>query len=311
MARSIEAKLHALHRDPSAAEVEQALHAKVGVLVEAAVPHAMAHGLLDELAPAFERMCEDGAKRDPLCRAKLAIARTLQELEQWDDRVFARGVTYEQIEGSYPEPIDAAPELRGLCGMAYAYFGQADALDVLATLLADPEVAARIGAVRGLGGAGRIDASALLRYKLLTGDPEPDVIATAFEALLGLQGEGARAFVEHFLDDHDDMSELAVIALATSRFDDLLPRIQAWCDGALGEPRRRVGYVALALLRDDRATARLVEVIATGSRADAIAAGKALATFKADPNIRNQLEAACDRQRDKQVRSELQKVLAR
>jgi hypothetical protein len=49
--------------------------------------------------------------------------------------------------------------------------------DVLAALLADPERTARVGAAQGLGDAGRPDASALRRFKLLAGDAEPEVVS--------------------------------------------------------------------------------------------------------------------------------------
>src|SRR5512146_2119852 len=104
MARSIEARLAALRHEPPAAEVKDALRAKIGVLVEAAVPHAAAHGLVDELAPAFERLCEDAVKRDPVCRGKLAIARALHDLDRWDGAVFARGVAYVQKEPAFGGP---------------------------------------------------------------------------------------------------------------------------------------------------------------------------------------------------------------
>jgi hypothetical protein len=101
--------------------------------------------------------------------------------------VFAAGVRHVQLEPAYGGPNDTGAELRGLCGLAFAHFGRHDALAVLAELLADPERVARLGAARGLGDAGRADAAPLLRYKLLLGDDEPEVIAACLESLLHLE----------------------------------------------------------------------------------------------------------------------------
>ena len=49
----------------------------------------------------------------------------------------------------------------------------AEAINVLATLLADPERAARIGATVALGNSGRPEAIGLLRFKAEIGDDEP------------------------------------------------------------------------------------------------------------------------------------------
>jgi hypothetical protein len=308
MARSIEARLAALRGDPKAADVTEALRAKVGLLVAAAVPHASALGLLDELVPAFERLTEDPVKRDPTCRGKITIARTLHDLDRWEDGVFARGVTFVQLEPAFGGPVDTAPELRGVCGLAHAHFARSDALDVLAKLLTDREPVPRIAAAQGLGDAGRVDASALLRYKILVGDDEPNVLAACFESLRSLTGDHARDFIASFLAQHDDRAELAVLALGASRADDVLPLIVAWCEGCLPEQRGRVGYLALALMRRDDATAHLLDVIRSGAPRDAIAAYRALATFKDDPAVRVQLAEAASAQPDRAARAELAKL---
>jgi HEAT repeat protein len=291
VARSVDQRLAELRGEPELRVVRDALRSNVGVLVARAAGFATEHPeLVDELAPAFARLCEQPVKRDPGCRGKLAIARTLLERVRWDDAVFETGVAFVQREPAYGGAVDTAAELRGTCGLAYAALGRADALDVLADLLADGERVARVAAARGLGGAGRPDASALLRYKLLVGDDEPEVLAACCESLLGL-GD-ALAFVVRLLAAHDDRAEVAALALGGARDPRARAPLVAWCDGCLGEQRRRVGYVALALLRDDAATVHLVDIVRTGEHDDALAAAKALATFKDDPALRARVLAA-------------------
>src|SRR5262249_48032665 len=97
--RSVDKKLAAI-KTASEAELATALRSPAGVLVAAAVRRVGGERLdklVPELAPAFERMSD--AKRDPGCRAKVAIARALHELDHWEDRVFVAGLTIVQREG--------------------------------------------------------------------------------------------------------------------------------------------------------------------------------------------------------------------
>src|SRR5215813_5588674 len=142
-ARTIEQQVAEL-RDLDAAapgsldQLRTALRGTSGFLVATAakrVEDDRLEALVPELAPAFERLCEDAVKRDPGCRGKMAIARALHALDHWDDRVFVAGLFHEQREGWGQE--DTAAELRGVCGLAHAHFARGDGLDVLAGLLAD------------------------------------------------------------------------------------------------------------------------------------------------------------------------------
>jgi hypothetical protein len=299
--RGVDQQLAKLRGKPDVATLRDALRSGVGVVVARAASFAPEHAeLVDELVAAFARLCEQPIKRDPTCRGKLAIARALIELVHWHDDVFARGVAFVQKEPAYGGTVDTAGELRGTCGLAYANLARHDAPDVLAELLADGERVARVAAARGLGGAGRPDASALLRYKLLIGDDEPEVLAACCESLLGL-GDGL-AFVVRLLAGNDDRAEVAALALGGTRDARASEPLTAWCERCLGEQRRRVGYVALALLRDDDATARLIAVMKDGDRDDALAAAKALATFKDDPALRDRVVAAAPRALAREIR---------
>ncbi|MBA3538724.1 MAG: hypothetical protein H0T79_03785, partial [Deltaproteobacteria bacterium] len=210
MARSFDKTLAALRAlditAPKAVdELRDALRSQNGYLVAMAAQLVAQHhvtGLVAELAPAFERLLQDPVKRDPTCRGKIALARALDALEEWDERVFAVGVRVVQLEGPLPQD-DAAAELRGICGLVHVRMYRPDLLDVLARLLADPERTPRIAAAQGLGDAGRPDASALLRYKVAEGDEESDVLSAAVDSLLSLAREPAIPFLIELLGKHD------------------------------------------------------------------------------------------------------------
>ncbi len=291
----------------STRELRDALRSKTGTKVASACKHVAAHPeLADELVPAFARLTEQGAKRDPGCHGKLAIARVLHELERWEDDVFAAGVRLVQKQPALGGPVDAAGELRGVCGLAFAHFGRGEAIDVLAELLADPERGARLGAARALGDAGRYEAGPLLRFKLLAGDEAPEVVTACLESLLHVDAS-AVDFAIRLLPPHDDRAEAAALALGGRRDVRALEPLAAWCSECMAEQRRRVGYVALALLRSEPATAQLLDVVREGDRDDAVAAAKALAIFKDDPSLVDRIRDAAPRA----LRDEIAELLDR
>jgi hypothetical protein len=291
-------------------KLRTALRGTSGFLVAAAAKVIEDHRvepLVAELAPAFERLREDPVKRDPGCRGKLAIARALHALDHWDDAVFVAGLRHEQREGWGRE--DTAGELRGVCGIAHAHFARPEALDVLAQLLADRERTTRIAAAQALGDAGRPDASALLRFKVLLGDEEAAVLAACFEALFALAREATYDFAVAQLAAHDERAEVAVLALGGARLAAACEPITAWCIGASPEQRHRIGYLALALLRSEPATAYLLEAVQGHGRRDAVAAAQALATFRDDAALVERIQAAAAHQRDPAVRGEIADLL--
>jgi hypothetical protein len=298
--------------DPaSLGKLRAAVQSPTGFLVAAAAGLVEDHrleALVPELPLAFERLCEQAVKRDPGCRGKLAIARALHALDRWDDRVFVAGLTYSQLEGWGQE--DTAAELRGVSGLAHAHFARADALDVLAVLLTDPQRTTRLAAAQALGDAGRPDATALLRFKILGGDAEPQVLAACIESLFALARDASYDFVVRLLPAHDERAEVAALALGGARFAAAFDVLTAWCIGASPEQRHRIGYLALALLRSDAATEYLLAAVSSHGRSDAIAAARALATFKDDAAVAEQVRAAAQLQKDKLARDEIAELFA-
>jgi hypothetical protein len=305
-ARSLQQRVAELRElDPAAPasldKLRAALKSSTGFVVAAAAG-------VPELGAAFERLCEDPVKRDPACRGKLAVARALHTLDHWDDRVFVAGLHHVQREGWGQE--DTAGELRGTAGLAHAHFAREDALDVLAELLGDPERTTRIAAAQAVGDAGRPDATALLRFKVLTGDPEPQVVSACLESLLSLAREASIPFALRLLGKHDERAEVAALVLGGARIAGAFDALTSWCIGASSEQRHRIGYLALALLRADPATEYLLDAIRSHGKADAIAAARALATFRDDATIAERVRDAARQQRDKAARDEIAALFA-
>lgn len=252
MARGIEDKLAALRAldtsSPQAHDVlRDALASQTGIVVAAAakrIADDAIETLVPELVDAFERLCTQGAKRDPGCRGKTAIARVLHQLDSWEERVFVAGLRIVQQEGwagpgGGGERDDTAAELRGICGLAHAHFGRTDALDVLADLLVDTERVTRIAAAQAIGDSRRADGSALLRLKLHVGDTDPEVLSACVESMLALACESSLDFVLALLVEHDGKGEAAALALGGARVARAREPLVAWCMGAAPDQRRR------------------------------------------------------------------------
>ena len=314
---SLEAQLAALRAldtsaDGALDQLRAALRSSTGILVAAAakrVGEDRLDALVEELAPAFERLLDDPAKRDPGCRGKIAIVNALHTLDYWEDRVFARGLRHVQPEGWGAE--DTAAHLRGLCGIAHAQLGRDDALAVLARLLADPERATRTAAARGIADAGRPDAAALIRYKLLVGDDDGEVLAACVEALLHLARDASYDFLVELLAEDDERAQAVALGLGGARITRALEPLVAWSAGCRPEPRQRVAYLAIALLRTDAATAFLLDAVRERGRADAVAAARALATFKDDAAVCDALRAAAREHPETAVGAEVDVLLGR
>jgi len=313
MARSIEQVLASLRRtDPTDPEALDRLRGALalrgpnaGIVVAAAAKASEDHGLADltpELAAAFTGLA--APKRDPGCRGRIAIAKALHALDRWEPAVFEAGLTVVQLVGPVDAREDEAAPLRGICAMAHAHFVRANALDVCAEVLADRWAAARIGAARGLGDSGRIDATAVLRYKLVSASDDGEVLAACFDALFALQRESAIELAQKLLASADERGAAAALALGSNRATEKVDALIEWCEQD-ARRRREVGYLAIALLRCDAGSTYLAKIIATRASLDVHAAVEALRTFRHEPAIAELLAGAIAKIKDKALRAEL------
>ncbi len=261
--------------------------------------------LADDLVAAFARMAE--YKLDPNCTARVALVIALDALDRWHDEVFVVGLTARVIV----EDDDRAARIRVACGLAHVHHGRDDALDVLARLLHDEFTIARAGAARAIGASGRRDASALLRYKLLVGDAAPEVIEEVVAALMALQRERAIPFCIELLGTKDVVrAEIIALALGSNRATEALDALATWSSQLRPTDRERLGFLPIALLRDDAANAWLVERIGSKFAPDALAAARALATFKSDPAIAKLLDEAISAQAVPALRTQLRALVS-
>jgi len=256
-----------------------------------AAEHLEASALAPDLVQAFERLMRDPAKLDQGSKATTAIVQALIQLDDPAAKVYFAGIRHVQKEGSFGPPVDVAAPLRGLCARGLARMGHPDALLECVTLLADPEVAARAGAVRAIADSGRPDGVLLLRLKTLVGDKEIDVMGECFAALLSLDPAGSVDFVARFLNSRTEgIGEQAALALGESRLPAAFEVLrEAWERGGLGEQRRTL-LVAIAMLRIDPALEFLLSRLAEESGPVAADALAGLAFYAQDEAVLARVE---------------------
>ena len=177
----------------------------------------------------FPRFMSDPVKRDPGCRAKLAVVEALVEFGARETELYLRGLHHVQKEPAYGPPIDTADGLRVRCADALSRLGYPDIVLELVTLLTDAEPGARAGAAQVLAGVGTEAAEAVLRMKVLTGDREPAVLGACFQGLLQMEPDRSLAFVASYMKHPDpDVPLEAALALGESRH----PGCPAGAEGA-------------------------------------------------------------------------------
>jgi len=260
--------------------------------------------LTGDLATAFERFLVNPVKSDPGCRAKAGIARALYELGDDPGAVFPRGIRHRQLEPVYGGREDTAPELRALCAMGLVRLGHPDAMVELADLLADPEAAARVGAIRAVMAADEPGAEPLLRLKALAGDADASVLSECLGALLSLAPQRSLAFATRFLGHADPVAqEAAALALGGSRLREALPVLCAWWERTSAVELRRTALLAVAMLRHEDALALLVTLVSEGTGPDARDALAALGTYRHDDALRARVESVVAARSDVDLRA--------
>lgn len=250
--------------------------------------------LLPELRATFDRLAGDDAQRvDKTCLAKNALARAMYELDYDDVAFYRRYLRFQQLEPGYGAATDGAVDLRCTCALGLVASGAPDAVLDLLDLLNDPEWHARIGAIRALEQVDPFHAQIALRQKIVQGDDEPEVIAQCFSSLLKAAGEEALSFALEWLKGTDRIrQEAAALALGESRLEEALPPLIELCDSLTPhDPRTKIFFQALALLRRERATRYLVETIADAPAPKAVCAAEALSIYSYNERLRNQVTA--------------------
>lgn len=293
------AELARLSKEPDSAKAREVLRKhlsdKTSLIVAKAaeiVAHIEDHKVVPDLVAAFHRFMQDPAKSDKGCAAKTAIVKALLALECDDEEVYLAGIRHVQHEPTWGGRSDTAAGLRALCGLGLVQIGSPDAMNELATLLADKEGDARIGAARALSYCGPI-AAPLLRLKVLTGDEEAAVTAECLSGLMSSSPSASLEFVAGFVnEDYPELYEHAALSLAESRLPTVFELLKKKWTGTFDRDFKRALLLPMALTRDEAARDFLISVVESGDVRLGTAAIEALRIYREDPTIRKRLEEA-------------------
>jgi HEAT repeat protein len=249
---------------------------------------------IPDLIEAYQRFLQDPVKRDPNCIAKQAIVRALVALECRDVPFYLEGIKYIQLEPVWGGSADTAVDVRCSCAMGLVQSSYFRAVPELAPLLADGEVRARIGAARAIACGFPREAEALLRFKVLIGDGEPEVLAECFNGLLAVAPQESLALVASQLShENDAVRDFAALALGESHLPAALDCLKkAWDDVFVTPEMRAVLIRAAAVHRSDEAFDWLVGIIENGSARQAEVAADALAVYERNTKLQARIEAA-------------------
>jgi HEAT repeat protein len=200
---------------------------------------------------------------------------------------------YVQMEGSYGPPIDTAVELREVCAMGLANSTWPYKLRDMIPLLGDGEWKVRAGVIRAIAVTGGEPASLLLRFKMITGDKEPEVMSECFGAILDLEGsEGVRVVAQAASSGNPEFREAAILALGASRRPDAVDWLKEKFESTADREGRRAILLALSTSRVEAAIDFLLELMRSGSGSASAQAEEALRIHARDEQLRARMDEA-------------------
>lgn len=252
------------------------------------------YDLTPALCDAFKRLRGDGSKVDPSCMGKVPICRALVDLDCEDIPFLLEHIHYRQMEPVWGGSVDSAAEIRSLCAVALVASGWPRALVEITPLLHDPELPARLGGVNAIASGNPAQAETLLRLKVHSGDPEPEVMGLCFENLLEIEPDESLPFVARFLrDKNEEICEQAALSLGTSRLPDVIPVFkQCWEEQYYLNPVRRTIVKAASLHRSSEAIEWLFQLLTSSDKKLKTLIGDALRIYSANEALMQRLDQA-------------------
>jgi HEAT repeat protein len=197
------------------------------------------------------------------------------------------------MEGSWGPAIDAGAELREVCAMGLANSNYPHKLRELLPLLVDKEWRVRAGAIRAMAVIGTEAASLLLRFKMLSGDKDPEVMSECFMAVLTLEGREGVPMVAAFAGSgNPEVREAAILAMGASRRADAVEWLIAEFSTTADPAGRKCILLSLATSRVVAGIAFLLGLVRDGSASTSALAVDALSIHSRDEQLRAQIEAA-------------------
>ena len=270
---SVDERMHRLRAIRDQGDLDQIREAAVKhlndgcnlVVAEAAklVGHFELSGVEPALLTTWNRLIQhtDPIKADKGCTAKAAILEALGQLAYDDPDFYLAHIKYQQIEPAWPKEEDTAENVRAGCAFGLARSKQlriVDKLNAFVDYLMGSR-ADRINAIKAITDTRHESAIPLLRLKLLSEDPEAEVVGLCMSGLLDLAPTSSIAVVASFLTNHDEtvVLEAAAALGICGRPEAIKALIACWQRTADQELQRSL-LISIGLSRDSSATSFLL-----------------------------------------------------
>jgi hypothetical protein len=312
-------RLKQLEEEPGSAgavrEIRHALSDANNFLAARAARVAAKHRLQElasDLSAVFNRFMQNPAKTDPGCRAKIAAVETLVALDCSEITIFLQGIRHVQMEYTFGPPEDTASHLRAACAFGLYRLGYPELLYEMVSLLTDREAVARRAAIKVLTELGQESCELLLRFKVLQGDKEPEVLGDCFNGLMAIAPARSLSFVAQFLSSDDTaIVEEAALAVGNSRLKDAFLLLRDFLDRSVQPASRRLLLLPLALTRCEEAYLLLLGIVRRERPEYAAAAIEALSIYSDNPERREQIREAAYVRNDPAIAEAFVKAIAR
>lgn len=257
--------------------------------------------LLPDLVARLTRLLDDPKSDDFGCAASLALVRALVALEAGYDaeEVAIRASRLVRFESVMGGSVDVAVSVRGNATILLAAMGSTQALRVATEVLAEADQRpprertswpARADAARALTMIGSDGAAALLRFKLLIGDAEPNVMSDCLVGLLTIERDAALPLAEQMLGSADDTrAEAAILAMGGWRDPRSFTVLRAHADRFLSSNSRDLFLASVAMTRRPEAIDYLIGLVSAGSGSLQKAARTALEPLLVLPGVKERV----------------------
>ncbi len=258
--------------------------------------------LVPDLISTFNRLL---TSKDSGAAAKTAIAEILCNwMSPQASALFETATRHIQREPVWGGQVDVAGPLRGWGAFGLAALGHHDQVRLILPLLIDPQPEPRIYAARALS-VGRSPAGeALLRLKVLQGDPEPDVLADILLSLATGWPENSLDFFLSLVEKNPAPAELLpalLAAIAHCKTPRAVATLRDLYHNDLSPTSRRQTLDALALCRRSEAADFLLCLLTDSSPSQALATLSALNHRRGDPTLWPKVVAAILTRNDPQL----------
>lgn len=289
-----------------AASVEKLIGQRSSLIVSRIADLAAERSVREALPAIIDRLHQlftGDASDDVGAAAALSLVKAMITFEAGyeAEAVALRASKHTRWEKVMGGSVEVAGAVRGSAAILLAAMGSTQAMRVATELLAEADQRpprersswpVRADAARALTMIGSDGAAAVLRFKLLIGDAEPNVLSDCLAGLLAIERDAALPLANQMLDDdRDEYAEAAVLALGNWRDPRAFDHLRSRADRFLSSSSQELYLASIAMTRQPKAIDYLIELVSEGNASLKRAAMNALEPLRLLPGVSERMDA--------------------